>query len=132
MASSLKADKSTWIGRGLTLLIALAFLMSAIMKLRLNAEAKQQIAALGLPEPLIPILALIEGLCVLFYLIPQTTVLGAILFTGYLGGAICTHLRVGEPVYIQSLLGVLVWLGVYLREPRLRQILPLRGSAGSI
>ena len=129
MASSLKADKMTWIGRGLSLMLALAFLMSAIMKLRLNAEAKQQIAALGLPESLIPILALLEGLCVLFYLIPQTTVLGAILFTGYLGGAICTHLRVGEPVYIQVLLGVLVWLGVYLREPRLRQILPLRRSA---
>jgi DoxX-like family len=58
--------------------------------------------------------------------IPRTAVLGAILLTGYLGGAIATHVRIGEPFYIQFGLGVLVWLGLYLRDARLRALLPLR------
>jgi hypothetical protein len=54
--------------------------------------------------------------------------LGALLFTGYVGSAILTHLRIGEPVFLQITLGVLIWLGLYLREPRLRELLPLRRS----
>ena len=62
----------------------------------------------------------------MIYLIPTTSILGAILVTGYVGGTIVTHLRVGEPVYVQIALGILVWLGLYLREARLRELLPLR------
>jgi hypothetical protein len=58
----------------------------------------------------------------------MTSVLGAILFTGYLGGAILTHLRVGQNVAMQVTLALLIWLGLYLREPRLRKLLPLRLS----
>jgi hypothetical protein len=71
-------------------------------------------------------LAMVEVSCVLIYLIPATSVLGAILLTGYMGGAICTHLRVGDPFFIQIALGVLVWLGLYLRDTRLRALIPIR------
>jgi len=128
MAPLGKTDKITWLGRGVSLLAVLPFFMSVYMKLRPNPEFAQQMAHLGLPMSLNMTLAVLEGLCIVLYLFPTTTVLGAILFTGYLGGAICTHLRVGESVYIQTLLGVLLWFGVYLREPRLRKILPLRST----
>jgi hypothetical protein len=122
----IKADKKTWLGRVLSVILMAPFVMSLIMKLRPNAEAIQGMVHLGFPESLTLTLAILEGLCIVVYLIPQTSVLGAVLFTGYLGGAICTHLRVGDPVYIQVALGVLIWLGIYLREPRLRQIFPFR------
>jgi DoxX-like protein len=60
------------------------------------------------------------------YAIPRTAVLGAILLTGYIGGAICTHLRVGDPFFMQIGFGILVWLGLYLREDRLKELIPLR------
>ena len=62
----------------------------------------------------------------MIYLIPATSVLGAILLTGYIGGAICTHWRVGDPFFIQIALGIVVWLGLYLRENRLKALIPLR------
>jgi len=71
-------------------------------------------------------IAILEVICVALYLIPQVSIVGAILLTGYIGGAISTHLRVSEAVIIQVALGVLVWGGLYLREPRLREILPIR------
>lgn len=121
-----KADKLTWLGRVITLIVTLPFIMSLYMKLNPNPQAIEGMTHLGWPGVLTMTLAVLEGLCIVLYLIPQTSVLGAILFTGYVGGAICTHLRVGDPVYIQVVLGILVWLGIYLREPRLRQILPIR------
>ena len=62
----------------------------------------------------------------MLYVIPQTAVLGAILLTAYLGRATATHLRIGEPVFMPILLGVMVWGGLYLREVRLRMLVPLR------
>jgi len=121
-----KAGVATWIGRVISVLLMAVFAMSAYMKLHPNAQYTEGMAHLGIPENLGLTLAILEIMCVVFYLIPQTAVLGAILFTGYLGGAICTHLRVGDPIHLQALLGALIWLGIYLREPRLRQILPIR------
>ena len=115
-----------WGGRGISVLVSLVFAMSAFMKLKGGAEVAQGMAHLGLPESLILPLAILETSCVVVYLIPATSVLGAILLTGYLGGAICTHLRVGDPFFVQFALGVLVWLGLYLRESRLRALIPLR------
>jgi hypothetical protein len=63
---------------------------------------------------------------VILYAIPQTAVLGAILLTGYLGGAVSTHVRAGEPFFFPVIVGVLVWLGLVLRDPRLRSLAPLR------
>ena len=117
--------KLVWTGRVIAVLAALVFLMSAFLKFQGGAEVMEGMAHLGLPTELVRPLAILETACVLVYLVPVTSVLGAILLTGYLGGAICTHLRVGDPVVFHIVLGVLVWLGVYLREERLWRLLPL-------
>jgi hypothetical protein len=117
---------SVWAGRAVSALVTLVFAFSALMKVMGGAEVKQGMGHLGLPESLIIPLAILEVSCVVIHLIPATSVLGAILLTGYLGGAICTHVRVGDPFVIQILLGVFVWLGLYLREKRLKGLLPLR------
>ena len=114
------------VGRVVPWLAALPFALSAAMKFTTHPELLRGMAHLGLPESLAKPLGLLELLCVVVYLIPGTSVLGAILFTGYVGGAILTHLRIGEPVLIQIALGVLIWLGLYLREPRFRELLPVR------
>jgi len=69
---------------------------------------------------------IIEMICVILYAIPRTAVLGAILLTGYLGGAVATHVRAGEPWFMPVIFGVLVWLGIYLRDPRVRDLAPIR------
>ena len=115
-----------WVGRVISVLVSLVFAMSAFMKLKGGAEVMQGMAHLGLPGSLIMPLAILEISCVVIYLIPATSVLGAILLTGYIGGAICTHWRVGDPFFIQIALGIFVWLGLYLRENRLRGLIPLR------
>jgi len=72
-------------------------------------------------------LGIVEASCAILYLIPRTAVLGAILVTGYLGGAVATHARVGDPAFITpALLGVIAWLGLFLRDRRVRALIPLR------
>ena len=115
-----------WIGRVISILASLLFLMSALLKLKGGPQLAQGIAHLGLPESMIAPLSILEISCVLIYLIPATSVLGAILLTGYIGGAICTHWRVGDPFFVQILLGMFVWLGLYLREDRLKGLIPFR------
>ena len=120
--------KVMWVGRGITAVVALAFLISAVLKLVGGPDVKAGIAHLGLPESMLVPLAILEIACVVVYLIPPAAVLGAVLLTGYIGGAICTHWRVGDPFYLHIVLGIVVWLGIYLREPRLHAVLPLRKS----
>jgi hypothetical protein len=96
------------------------------MKLKGGPELATGMEHLGLPASMVMPLAILELSCVVIYLIPQTSVLGAILLAGYLGGAICTHWRVGDPFVVQIVLGLLVWLGIYLREDRLKALIPLR------
>jgi len=115
-----------WTGRGISILVSLVFMMSSLMKFRGGAEVTQGMAHLGLPESLVIPLAILEMSCVVLYLVPATSVLGAILLTGYIGGAICAHVRVGDPFFLQIAIGVLIWLGLYLREVRLRPLIPLR------
>jgi hypothetical protein len=117
---------AVWIGRVISVLAALVFVFGAFMKLRGGTEVLEGMAHLGLPESLIVPLAILEISCVVTYLIPATSVLGAILLTGFLGGAICTHLRVGDAFFIQVALGIVIWLGLYLRENRLKALMPLR------
>jgi hypothetical protein len=100
--------------------------MSAFMKLKGGPELAQGMAHLGLPESMVVPLAILEIACVVVYLVPATSVLGAILLAGYAGGAICTHWRVGDPVFVQIALGIAVWLGLHLRESRLKDLIPLR------
>ncbi len=120
--------KAVWAGRVVSVLVSLMFAMSGLMKLKGGPELKEGMTHLGLPDSMVVPLAIVELACVAIYAIPQTAVLGAVLLTGYLGGAICTHWRVGDPFFVQILLGCFVWLGVYLREERLRALLPLRKS----
>jgi sorbitol-specific phosphotransferase system component IIC len=120
--------KVVWVGRGISGLVSLIFVISAVMKLVGGAEVKQGIAHLGLPESMLTPLWILELACTVVYLIPATSVLGAILLTGYIGGAICTHWRVGDPFFIQVALGLFVWLGIYLREESLKALLPVRRS----
>ena len=120
---------AVWLGRGITAVVALAFLISGVMKLVGGPDVKDGFAHLGLPISMRVPLSILEIACVVVYLIPTSAVLGAVLLTGYIGGAICTHWRVGDPIYIHVVLGIVVWLGVSLREPRLHAVLPLRKSA---
>ncbi|NUN13812.1 MAG: DoxX family protein [Myxococcales bacterium] len=125
MASG-STTKMEWVGRGLSAAASLMFLFSGVMKVIGGPDVAEGMATLGLPVGLVTTFAVIELASVLLYMIPQTAVLGAILLAGYMGGAILTHLRVGDPIIIQIVLGIVVWLGLYLREPRLRELLPLR------
>lgn len=117
---------AVWTGRVISGLASALFLMSAVMKLKGGPEVMQGMSHLGLPTSMIRPLAILEITCVVIYLIPATSVLGAILLAGYVGGAICTHWRVGDPFFVQIALGLFVWLGVYLRESRLKALIPLR------
>jgi len=115
-----------WTGRVISGLVSLMFLFSAVMKLKGGPELSQGMAHLQLADSMIFPLAILELTCVVVYLIPQTAVLGAILLAGYLGGAILTHWRVGDMVVVHIVLGLLIWLGIYLREPRLAALIPFR------
>jgi DoxX-like family len=94
------------------------------------APVIETFARLGWSLSVAPVLGTVLLICTALYAIPNTSVLGGILLTGYLGGAVATHFRVGDPLFSHVLfptyLGVLLWGGLYLREPRLRALIPLR------
>jgi len=118
--------KLVWTGRAISLLVSLMFVMSAVMKLVGGPEVEKGMAHFGIPMSMLKPLGILELTCIVVYLIPATSVLGAILMAGYVGGIILTNWRVGEPVYIPILIGLLIWLGLYLREDRLKGLIPLR------
>jgi uncharacterized membrane protein YphA (DoxX/SURF4 family) len=120
------SGKSLWAGRVISWLMSLVFLMSGVMKLVGGPQVQEGFTHLGLPESLRIPLGILEISCAVIYLIPATAVLGAILLAGFIGGAICTHLRVGDPFFAQIAIGLLVWLGIYLQEGRLKELIPLR------
>ena len=120
------AKKMLWVGYVVSAVPVLMLLMSAIMKFAKPPAVVEGFTHLGWPENLALPLGVVELVCVIIYVIPQTAVLGAILLTGYLGGAIATHVRIGEGFIGPAIFGVLVWLGLYLRDPRLRALVPLR------
>src|SRR5207244_10202860 len=116
-----------WTSRVLSALPVLLILFGSILKLMKTASVIEGFARSGVPEKLIVPVGLIELTCVVVYLIPRTSVLGAILMTGLLGGATITTLRVGDPTFpMPVVLGMLAWGGLYLRDARLRSVLPLR------
>jgi len=120
------SGKIRWAGYVMSALPVLMLLVSATMKLIKPAPVMEGFAHLGLPEQLTFTLGVLELACTILYLIPQTAVLGAILLTGYLGGAILAHVRVGEAGFAQVIFGVFIWGGLYLRDSRLRALIPLR------
>jgi DoxX-like family len=116
-----------WTGRVMSALPVLLVLFGSVMKLMKTPSVIEGFAHAGLPAALIVPVGIIELICVLVYVIPQTAVLGAILMTGLLGGATLTGLRIGDPsVPLPVILGMLAWGGLYLRDVRLRALIPLR------
>jgi len=115
-----------WTGRVLSALPSLLLLFSASMKLMHPPQVLEGWAKSGYPMGSLLPLGIVEILCVVIYLVPRTAILGAILMTGYLGGAVATHVRAGEPFVIPIVVGVVAWLGLWLRDPALRAFIPLR------
>lgn len=101
---------------------------SSTWKLTRNAWYVKEFARIGWPEHLLPLLAFLQLTSLLLYLIPRTSVLGAVLLTGYLGGAIGAYTRMGEPypVLVPLSTSLIAWLGIYMRDERLRALLPIR------
>lgn len=108
-------------------------LMDAVMKLMRLPVVMQGTTQVGYPASVVFPLGLVLAICVAIYLIPRTSVIGAILLTGYLGGAVATHVRLGNPLFTHILsptyFAAALWLGLWLRDARLRQIVPLRREA---
>ena len=125
-------NKTLWTGRILSGLVVFFLLVDAGFKLirPLPAPAVEAFGKLGYPVAFAAGLGILLLSCVALYLIPRTSVLGAILLTGYLGGAVASHVRVGDPWFSHALfpvyIGLLIWGGLYLRDQRLRALIPLR------
>jgi hypothetical protein len=117
---------SFWAGCILSALPVLLFGFTGAFGLLKPAVSVQGFVHYGYPEGALLRITIVELACAILYAIPRTSVLGAILLTGYLGGATATHLRVGEPFYLPIIVGVVIWLGLYLRDGRLRELIPLR------
>ena len=124
------SKRTIWIGRVLSGLAILFLLFDGVMKFfmdKLPPEALEAGAALQWPIEKMPLVGTILLICVLLYVIPRTSVLGAVLLTGYLGGAIASHVRVSNPLFTHTLfpiyIAVLIWFGLYLRDMRARNIL---------
>src|SRR6185436_4519599 len=123
-----------WAGGLMSTLPALFLFVDGVMKLLKPAVVVEATAQLGYPERVITGLGIVLLSCSVLYSIPRTAVLGAILLTGYLGGAVATHVRVGEglfPIVFPIIFGALLWLGLYLQGVRLRALVPLRSNTRS-
>jgi hypothetical protein len=119
-----------WTGRIMSALPALFLFVDGVGKLVKPAPVVEGTVQLGYPESVLLGLGIVLLTCTVLYVIPRTAVFGAILLTGYLGGAIATHVRVGSPLFSHTLFPVyvalLIWGGLYLRDDRLRTLIPLR------
>jgi hypothetical protein len=126
----MQSNKQRWAGRSMTALPVLFLLFDSVIKLIRIDPVVQSFTELGYPVELAIGIGLLELVCLTAYVIPRSSVLGAILLTGYLGGAVATHVRVGSPLFTHVLFPVyvaaLLWGGIYLREGRLRALVPLR------
>jgi DoxX-like family len=121
------SKKRLWAGRIISALPVLLMVFGGVFGVLKPAVAMPGFVHYGYPERVFLPICILELACAVVYAIPRTSVLGAILLTGYLGGATATHVRVGDPQFIMPVvLGVLVWGGLYLRDDRLRALIPLR------
>jgi hypothetical protein len=118
-----------WVGRVITILMVLFMLLDGVMKLIKPAPVVEATVQLGFQQGDIAKMGIIVLVCAILYAIPRTAVLGAILLTGWLGGAVAVKLRIDSSplsTFSPVIFGVLVWLGILLREPRLKMLIPLR------
>jgi len=129
-----KASPTVWTGRVLSGLFVLFMLGASIAPKFLMADmvAEQNMTPLGWPAKYLLLIGLIELTCVILYVVPRTSLLGAILMTGLLGGAIASNLRVENPLFSHTLfgvyLGLVMWGGLWLRDASLRAVFPVRRS----
>jgi hypothetical protein len=126
------SKKMLWTGRIVSALVIVLLLFDAGIKvLRLPAVVKGTVQV-GYPVNVVLPIGIVLLVCVILYAIPRTSILGAILLTGYLGGAVATNVRISSPLLSYGLLpayiGVLAWGGLFLRDESLRQLIPLRSS----
>ena len=129
VTSGASATKRVWAGRVMSVIPVLFLLADGAAKLFKPAPVVEATLRLGYPESSIVGIGVLLLICTLIYAVPRTSVLGAILLTGYLGGATATHVRVGDTLFtilFPSIVGALVWGGLYLRDARLRALVPLR------
>ena len=134
MPSAIQSDtpprKRLWIGRTLSAIAVLFLIFDGVIHIMVIAPVVESFNQLGYPVDLALPLGIIEILCLALYLIPTTSILGAVLLTGYLGGAIATQLRVGAPLLSTTLfpiyIGIMFWGGLFLRDARLHSLFPLR------
>jgi hypothetical protein len=120
-----------WSGGVMSAVAVLFLLMDAVLKLVKPDIVVRTTVQLGYPESVILGLGLVLLTCTVLYLIPRTSVLGAILLTGYLGGAVATHVRVGDGLFavvFPVIMGALLWGGLFLRDGRLRDLIPVRSQ----
>jgi len=115
-----------WAGRILSALPVLLMIGTGLFGLLKPEAIAPQFAHYGYPDGALARIVIVEIVCAILYAVPRTSVLGAILLTAYLGGATATHLRAAEPFFIPVIVGIVVWLGLYLRDGRVRALVPLR------
>lgn len=131
----MKASPSVWTGRVLSGLFVLFMLLASIAPKLLMTDmvAEQNLTPLGWPVKYLLLIAAIELGCVILYVIPRTSLLGAVMTTGLLGGAMATNLRVEMPLFSHTLfsiyLGLVMWGGLWLRDASLRAVFPIRRTA---
>ncbi len=120
-----------WAGRIISLWPIFVVLSSATWKLTRNPWYVTEFGRIGWPVSALNLLAFLQLGCIVLYAIPQTAILGAILLTGYLGGAIASYVRIGDPspILVPLSTSIIAWLGIYLRDERLRSLVPFRGRA---
>jgi hypothetical protein len=127
------SKRALWTGRVLSGFAVAFLLMDATFKLIASPEAVAGTTELGWSAGVLFGLGIVQYVCLAVYLVPQTAVLGAILWTGYLGGAVATHVRVGNPLFSHILfptyVAALLWLGLWLRDARVRAVVPFRTNA---
>lgn len=124
------AKRKLWAGRIISTLAIAFLLFDSVGKLLKPAPVVEGTIQLGYPEGAILGIGIVELACLAFYVIPRTSIFGAILLTGYLGGAVATHVRIGNPLFTHVLfpiyIAALIWGGLFLLEGRLRTLIPLR------
>ena len=118
-------DKKVWSARILATLVVLFLLFDAVAKLLRLAPVVEGTVRVGYSEAVIVPLGVVLLVSTVLYAVPRTAVLGAILLTGWLGGAAATHVRIGEPFWMPVLFGVILWGSLVLRDARVRALLPL-------
>ncbi len=115
-----------WTGRMLNILCLLFLTFDAVMKIIKEKHSIEGSVKLGWPENLIQPLGIVLLVCTIILAIPRTAILGAVLVTAYLGGAVSSMVRIGEPFFFPIIFGILIWAGLYLRDAKVRSFIPLR------